>query len=197
MPHLTETILQHAAGLPEGGAISAKGLLHLGARPAVDQALSRLVRRGQLLRAGRGLYTRPVRTRFGTRPPTVESLMGALASARGETITPHGAAVANALGLTTQVPVRSVFLTSGRSRTVKLGEQRIELRHAPGWQLLLPGTAAGDAIRALAWLGEAKSGEALPHLHRRLSPGALAQLAEARTRVPTWLAAQISRLADG
>ncbi len=40
MLHLTEAILPHGAGLSEGGAISAKGLLELGARPAVDQALS-------------------------------------------------------------------------------------------------------------------------------------------------------------
>ena len=89
MRRLTEAILQHAASLPEGSVISAKGLLHLGARPAVDQALSRLVRRGQLLRAGWGLYTRPVRTRFGIRPPMVEKLIEALASARGEVIAAH------------------------------------------------------------------------------------------------------------
>ena len=47
---------------------------------------------------------------------------------------PTGAAAANALGLTTQVPVRSVYLTSGRSRTMILGKQVIELQHAPRWQ---------------------------------------------------------------
>jgi hypothetical protein len=34
-------------------------------------------------------------------------------SQRGETIEIHGAAAANKLGLTTQVPVREVHLTSG------------------------------------------------------------------------------------
>ncbi len=128
----------------------------------------------------------------------MEKLIEALAIARGEVIAAHGAAAANAFGLTTQVPVRSVFLTSGRCRTVTLGEQRVELRYAPAWQLMLPGHPAGDAIRGLAWLGEERAAEALPHLRRRLSPSALAQLAEMRPGVPTWLAAQISRLvADG
>ncbi|MCM8731977.1 DUF6088 family protein [Hephaestia sp. GCM10023244] len=194
MSHLSESILHHAASLPEGGALSAKGLLHLGARPAVDQALSRLVRRGHLLRAGRGLYTRPIRTRFGSRPPTLETLVEGLARAKGETLVPHGAAAANALGLTTQVPVRTVYLTSGRTRTLQLGAQQIELRHAPAWQLMFPGAPAGEAVRALAWLGEAKAGEAMRHLRRVLPPSALAQIADARTRMPTWLAAQVSRL---
>jgi hypothetical protein len=34
--------MAHAGGLPEGAAVSAKGLLHLGNRAAIDQALSRL-----------------------------------------------------------------------------------------------------------------------------------------------------------
>ena len=53
MQRLSEQILVHAEGLPEGAPVSAKGLLHLGNRAAVDQALSRLVERGRLIRAGR------------------------------------------------------------------------------------------------------------------------------------------------
>ena len=55
MERLSETVLRHAQGQPEGAPVPAKGLLHLGSRAAVDQALSRLARRGALLRAGRGV----------------------------------------------------------------------------------------------------------------------------------------------
>lgn len=72
--------------------------------------MSRLPERGQLIRAGRGLYLRPVTSRFGT--PSVEQAVEALAIQRGEVIVPNGAAAANALGLTTQVPVRSIYLTA-------------------------------------------------------------------------------------
>jgi hypothetical protein len=113
MQRLTDKILAHAEGLPEGAALAAKGLLHLGNRAAVDQALSRLAERGQLIRAGRGVYLRPITSRFGTRAPSVEQAVEALASQRGEVIVSNGAAAANALGLTTQVPIRPVYLTSG------------------------------------------------------------------------------------
>lgn len=191
---LTSRILQHAAGLPEGTPVSAKELLHLGSRAAVDQSLSRLMLRGQLMRAGRGLYVKPVETRFGTRPPSVENVVQALAGAKGEVIASHGAAAANALGLTTQVPVRSVYLTSGRSRALKLGKQTVELRHAPAWQLALAGRPSGEAIRALAWLGEAHAGQALGVLRRRLPTTALKEIASVRPRLPTWLAQQVSEL---
>lgn len=194
MQQLTARILEHVAGLPEGVPVSAKELLHLGSRAAVDQTLSRLVQRGQLLRAGRGLYLRPVETRFGKRPPSVEHVVQALAGSKGEVIASHGAAAANTLGLTTQVPMRAVYLTSGRSRRLKLGEQTVELRHAPGWQLAMAGRQAGDAIRALAWLGEAHAGEALRTLRRRLPASTLEEIAGARPRLPTWLAEQVSRL---
>ena len=111
-------------------------------------ALSRLVRRGSLIRVGRGHYVRPVEGRFGVRPPQPATVVQAIAEQRGENVVPHGAA--NELGLTTQVPVREVYLTSGPTRKLKLGNQVVELLHAPVWQLALPGRTAGALIRALA-----------------------------------------------
>ena len=50
MLSLTDRIAQHSAKLPEGAPLCPNGLLHLGSRAAVDQALSRLARRGRLMR---------------------------------------------------------------------------------------------------------------------------------------------------
>ena len=194
METLAKKILEHATALAEGTPLAAKELLHLGGRAAVDQALSRLVKRGTLLRAGRGVYVLPVRSSFGTRAPSTVKMVEGLASQRGEVIVSHGAAAANALGLTTQVPMRSVFLTSGRNRRLTLGAQAVEFRHAPAWQLLFPGRTAGDVVRALAWLGPEKAGEALQMLRTKLSPPELEEVASARARLPTWMAQEVSAL---
>ena len=69
-----------------------------------------------------------------------------------------GLVVNRPLGLTTQVPVRSVYLTSWRSRKMHLCEQVVELRHAPRWQLAPANRPAGQAVRALACLGPEKGG---------------------------------------
>ena len=192
MSTLPEAILNFAAKLSEGKPIAAKSLLHLGNRAAVDQALSRLARSGKLIRAGRGLYLQRVEGRFGPRPPTASNVVEAVAEQRGETVVASGAAEANALGLTTQVPVREVYLTSGPNRRLRLGAQEIELRHAPAWQLILPGRSAGSAVRALAWLGRERAHEALPS---RLSERDLQELLGARARLPTWMAREVSTLA--
>ena len=194
MQTLAEQVLEHTHGLPEGAPVVAKELLHLGSRAAVDQVLSRLVRRGTLLRAGRGIYVRPVESRFGSRAPSTLSLVEGLANQRGETIMVHGAAAANALGLTTQVPVRAVYLTSGRNRRLKLGAQMVEFRHAPIWQLIFPGRASGDMVRALAWLGPEKAGEAIRKLRTKLPMSDLEEVTSARARLPTWMAQEVSAL---
>ena len=55
--------------------------------------------------------------------------------------------------LTTHVPVRAVYLTSGKTRKLTLGKQIIELQHAPSWQLTFAKEPAGEIVRALAWAG--------------------------------------------
>jgi hypothetical protein len=194
MQTLAQQIQEIAARLPEGVPLAAKELLHLGSRAAVDQALSRLVKRGALLRAGRGIYVVPVTSRFGSRAPSANKTIEGFAIQKGETIVPSGAASANALGLTTQVPMRAVYLTSGRSRSLKLGAQTVEIKHVPVWQLIMPGKTAGDVVRALAWLGPQKAGEAVFKLSAKLPAKELAQVAGLRARLPTWLAKEVSSL---
>lgn len=194
---LSEKVLAHASTLPEGVPVTAKGLLHLGSRAAIDQALSRLTRRGALLRAGRGAYVLPVESRFGKRAPSVEKTVAALAEQRGERIAASGAMAANALGLTTQVPTRPVYLTSGRSRRLVLGKQEVELRHAPNWQLALGNAKPGQVIRALAWLGPEKAEAAASRLRTTLNREERAELARVAGRMPDWLAGTVSRMAHG
>ena len=194
MEPLGTRILAEVEALPEATPIRAKALLHMGRRAAVDQALSRLARRGELLRAGRGLYLRPIQTRFGSRTPSVEVVLNALEAETGETLTRSGAATANTLGLSTQVPVRTVYLTSGPSRRLRFGAQTVELQHAPRWQLTSPGRPAGEVIRALAWFGRERGAELTSLLHGTLSLETLQELSSARGRMPTWMAEQISTL---
>jgi hypothetical protein len=189
MSTLSKQILRQASGLPEGAPLSAKDLLHLGNRAAVDQALSRLVRRQLLLRVSRGIYALPIHTRFGTHAPSPEKITERLSMKCGETFASHGAIAANRLGLTTQVPTRSIYYTSGRNRQLKLGAQTVELIHAHSWQLLFPNQYAGDVIRALSWLGPE-----LAHILIEKTPSTvLSQVASTRAQLPGWMAQVVSK----
>ncbi|HLT03490.1 MAG TPA: DUF6088 family protein [Pseudomonas sp.] len=194
MKYLPAAIEEHVRSLPEGTVITAKSLMHLGKRAAVDQALSRLARSGRLIRVGRGAYVATVAGKYGTRPPEPARVVESLGQATGEIVVPHPAASANRLGLSLQVPVRSVYLTSGRSRRLKLGKLEVELRHAPIRELRLGHGAVPEAIRALAWLGPRHGAEQLPRLLARLESSQRQELLRARPAMPGWLAAEVSKV---
>lgn len=193
MKTLPETILLHAHSLPEGGVLSPKEFLHLGSRAAVDQAFSRLSKAGKLVRVARGTYVAPVSSRFGSRAPAPGKVVKAMAEQSGEIIAPHGASAANALGLTQQVPTREVYLTSGRTRTLKLGRSELLVKHAPRWMLALGTGPAGAAVRALAWMGPTHAGSSLAALHRTLPATEWQNLTSARAILPSWLALAIGQ----
>jgi hypothetical protein len=193
MNTLPETILLHAQSLPEGGVLSPREFLHLGSRVAVDQAFSRLSKAGKLLRVARGTYVAPVSSRFGSRAPTPEKVVKAIAEQSGETVAPHGASAANALGLTQQVPTREVYLTSGRTRKLKFGRSELLVKHAPRWMLALGNGPAGAAVRALAWMGPKHASRSLAALHRTLPKTEWQTLMSARAILPSWLAQAIGQ----
>jgi hypothetical protein len=193
MKPVAERILQHAQTRPEGALISAKEFLHLGTRAAIDQALKRLEGRMELMRIARGVYVRPVQTRFGTRAPAPEKVVANIATSYAETIVNHGAAAANSLGLTTQVPTKLVYLTSGPNRRLQLGAQVVEMKHAPQWMLLPSHRAAGEAVRALDWLGRRRAPEALATLKQTLPPSTVEELVAVRRALPTWMSQSISQ----
>lgn len=193
MKSLPETIIEHSRLLPEGGILAPKEFLHLASRAAVDQAFSRLAKGGELMRVSRGLYVAPVTGRFGKRAPATEKVISAIASKSHQVIALSGARAANTLGLTQQVSIREVFVTSGRPRTLQLGKAQVRIEHAPQWQVALGSTMAGDAVRALAWLGEPHAQEAVAKLRACLSSSDWQTLKSHRSSLPPWMAEAIGR----
>ena len=189
---LPKRIMEYAETCPEATPLCPGALLHLGNRAAVDQALSRLARADKLLRICQGVYMRPIETRFGIRAPSVGKVITALSALWGETIVSCGGSAANRLGLTTQNPVRMVYLTSGPSRWLHFGGHPVELRHAPRWQLVAPHHKAGEIIRALAWLGPKEVEDGLETILPELSPNDRNELAAARAVMPNWMAEPVS-----
>lgn len=191
MSTLRAEILAQMQTLPQGGVLSAKEFLHVGSRAAIDQNLSRLAKEGKLLRVSRGLYATPVSTRFGTHAPSPEMVIENLSKMNFEVVVPHGAVAANQLGLSQQVPMRQVYLTSGRPRTLKIGKSEIVLKKAPSWMLRLASSEEGNAIRAMAWMGKGSAGISASTIHKKLEQSKWNSLTKARSSMPSWMAKAI------
>lgn len=115
---------------------------------AVAQALSRLVRDGQIERLSKGTYYRARETALGRSKPNPAAIQR-LASLR-QPLFPAGLAAANLLGFTTQVPDRSELATSATSLPRKLIDPRaiIHTRRPHAWAGLSdPDAAFLDFLR--------------------------------------------------
>ncbi len=139
----------------KGAPVPTRDLLDLGARPAVDQALSRLVQQGIIRRVRRGLYELPRMGRLLNQPVAAspDELIHAWARNNGLRVVPSGAYAANLLGLSTQVPAKIVYYTNGRTQTLKLGPYTIRLLNRGPKTMDVRGRVAPLVFQALRYLG--------------------------------------------
>lgn len=194
---IDRAIIERIRRQPSQVVVCPGDFLDLGSRAAVDQALSRNVRAGVLRRVARGLYDLPrPHPRFGPFPPSVEEFLSALARRDGVRIRWGGARAAHALGLTDQVPMKEVYLTNGRTRTLVLGNLPIQFKHASPRLMGIPGDASYHVIQGLRWIGQ-------PHVHLRmilhlcrvLSDDHKAQLRRDAGYAPVWMLDCVRRIA--
>lgn len=183
-----ESIRARITAQPLGEPFVSSSLLSLGSRAAVDQALTRLTKERTILRVARGVYVRPKENRFvGKVIPGTQEILTALAEARGEKLQTHGAEAVLALGLTTQVPMKSIFYTSGPSRKVHVGRQEVLLKHANSRLLALGNGPVGMAFAALWYMGKQQvTPETLKRVRGKLSSSEFLEL-RSSAQLPPWL----------
>jgi len=172
--------------------------LRLGSREAVDIALHRLVKRGVIRRLARGLYDFPKEHPIlGSLQPSAEAIAQALAGRDHTRMQPAGAFAANALGLTDQVPAKAVFLTDGRSRTVKVGKMTIHLRRTTPRNMAAAGRLSGMLIQALRELGEPHiTRRRIEHLRRTIPLEKRRELLRDTALAPAWMRPIFCQLAE-
>lgn len=174
-----------------GKVHTSKDFLDLGSRAAVDQGLSRLADRQAVKRLGRGLYYIPrVNPTLGIElAPDIDEIAQTLARKTGSRVVPSGAVAANRLGLSTQVPAKPIYLTDGRTRTVRVGNVVLLLKHAPPKDLPWGHPMSAMVFQALRHLGRNAIGdELISRLRRRLSPADRRRLLKDARYVTDWVA---------
>jgi hypothetical protein len=190
-------ILKRARHKGPGAVSTSADFLDLGNRAAVDQALSRLNRSGQLRRIKPGIYLYPAFSKMLNRevPPSSSEVTAAIVRKNGWAVQPSGAAAANALGISTQVPARVVLRTDGPSRTIDAGGWKIELKHTAPRFFLRGRQHSGQVMQALRWMGrDGVTQESIDHLRKILPPSAKKELRSDLTRAPLWLRPKLQQL---
>ncbi|MDP5046756.1 MAG: DUF6088 family protein [Saprospiraceae bacterium] len=124
---------------------------------AVSKALQRLTRAGEIDRVAVGIYVRPViDTVIGKVSTSVEDIAKAIARRDRARIVPTGIYAMNRLGLSTQVPLKVVFLTDGAARKIKIRNSSITFKKTAPKNVAAAGEISRLAIQALRSIGKEK-----------------------------------------
>ena len=151
---VTNRIKRRITGKGRGAIYSANDFLDIGSRASVNRILSRLADRGVIRRLAWGLYDYPRKgVYFNHVSPPVDHLARAVVRKHNHVVQPSPSRAANQLGLSTQVPMKSIYLTDGPTRTRKIGQRTIQFRNASPKTLIGAGRKTGVVFQALRCLG--------------------------------------------
>lgn len=182
-------IKEYLTHIPVGKPFPASALRQFGTTENIRQILSRLVKAGKLNRVARGVFAKPKHVeKIGEMLPSASEVAETLAQSTGETITVHGAEAARKLQLSTQVPMQLIFYTSGNTRTLKIANRTVKLKHVNPSRLVAPRTVPGLVISALCYLGrENVSIETIEAIKGRITAEEFKETIALMERMPAWM----------
>lgn len=172
MSTLHQMILDRMSNL-KYGSFCIRDFLDLASYDAIRKAIDRLEDDGQIRRIIRGIYDKP---RYSKKldmyeSPNIESVAKALARNYNWTICPSGNLSLNLLGLSTQVPAKYIFISTGPYAVYKIDRMLLEFRHTNNMMFTELSFITLLLIQALKAIGrENLLYEDIRHLRAFLSP---------------------------
>ncbi|WP_250633035.1 DUF6088 family protein [Rhodoflexus caldus] len=159
-PQVENRIAEALKTYPKGSILFVDDFLDYGNPESVKKALFRLKEKGILVRLAHGIYLYPkIDEELGILFPSTEEIAKAIARRDKARIAPTGVQALNKLGLSTQVPMKVVYLTDGAARTVKIGKRTITFKKTSPKNLSVKGEISSLAIQALKTIGQNKIDE--------------------------------------
>jgi hypothetical protein len=135
--------------LKSGKVFFASDFKEIGTSTAIRKSLSRLVESKHIERIAQGIYVKPKNDKvFGKILPSIKDLAESLAKKEHVKIKPSGQYALNKVGLSSQVPMRLVFQTTGNSKNIKIGKSTILFKSTTAKKLSMKGE-----ITSLLFLG--------------------------------------------
>lgn len=145
---------------PKGFLLLSDDFTQEGSAESVRKALQNLKEKGLIKSVAHGIYVRPVINEYiGEVLPTAEEVAKAIARRDKIKLVPTGVYAMHALGLSTQVPLKLVFLTDGAPRTIKFGNRTIKLKKTTPKNLKAKGEISSLVIQALREIGKDRATE--------------------------------------
>lgn len=156
-PVIESKVAEALKELPKGSILFVDDFLDFGNSESIKKALYRLKEKDLLIRLAHGIYLYPKKDKdLGVLYPSAEEIAIAIAKRDRARIIPTGVQALNKLGLSTQIPLKAVFLTDGAARSIKIGKRTITFKKTSPKNLLAKGEISGLVIQALKSIGQHK-----------------------------------------
>lgn len=167
----------------------------LGAAETIRKILHEATLSGVLEKAGHGIYIKPKISRFGKVPVPLEKIAREIADRDKCEILPTGSTAANLIGLSTQVPMNLSYITTGSTRTIKIGGRTISFRHASPKNFATKGRVIPLLIQGIKEIGEENiSGVEYEAIRRFIEKQQDPYLQEDLLLAPAWIQRIIKKL---
>lgn len=167
----------------------------LGAAETIRKILHEATISGVLEKAGHGIYFKPKISRFGNVPVPLEKIAREIADRDKCEILPSGSTAANLIGLSTQVPMNLSYITTGSTRTIKIGDRKILFRHASPKNFAAKGRTMPLLIQGIKEIGEENiSGAAYEAMSRFIDRQKDPYLQDDLPLAPAWIQRIIKKL---
>ena len=188
-PQVENKVAEVLNSYPKGSILFVDDFLDHGNAESVKKALFRLKEKGVLVSLAHGIYLYPkVDAELGVLFPSTEEIAKAIARRDKARIVSTGVQALNKLGLSTQVPLKVVYLTDGATRTVKVGKRTITFKKTSPKNLLMKGEISGLAIQALKTISKHKADEkAIQHIQNVLKREKKENIINDAKLSPAWI----------
>ena len=141
----------------KGSLILPDDFMDYGSSEAIRKALDRLEDKKIIIRVAQGIYVQPkISQLIGLLTPSAEEVAEAIAKRDKIRTIPTESYALNALGLSTQVPMKIVLLTDGSPREIKVGKRTIKFKRTTPKNLMAKGKISRLAIQVLKEIGNGK-----------------------------------------
>ena len=142
---------------PRGFLLFPGDFADKGSAESIRKALQNLKEKKVIKQVAHGIYVRPEISKYiGEVLPSAEDVAMGIAKRDRIRTVPTGAYALNALGLSTQVPMKIVLLTDGSPREIRVGKRSIKFKKTTPKNLLAKGIISRLVIQALKEIGNGR-----------------------------------------
>ena len=156
----------------------------------IDQSLLALEKEGKIVRVLPGLYYYPEYSELLKKAvaPDMRKVADALARKYDWNIFPEGNTALNYLGLSTQIPAKYIYISSGSPRKYKIGGVDLEFRHRVLTETMMSDKNAMLAVQAIKSFGQVHAdADFARSLAKRFSYAEWSRIEKAAHKVAGWV----------